>query len=500
MCGIVALVATQTVNQTIFDALTVLQHRGQDAAGIVTCERNQFFLRKGNGYVRDVLRTRDMMQLRGNMGIGHVRYPTAGSSSIAEAQPFYVNSPFGIVLAHNGNLTNAEALKKALFDEDRRHMNTGSDSEVMLNVLAHALQQTYGKRLTSQALFAAVSEVHQRCRGGYAVVTMIAGYGVLAFRDPNGIRPLILGERDTDDGKEVMVASESAALTALGFKVVRDVAPGEAVLISPDGQMKSQLCAEKTQLSPCLFELVYFARPDSIIDSMSVYNVRREIGTRLAKQLRQEWDVSDIDVVIPIPETSRCAGMTLAQELGIAFREGFVKNRYIGRTFIMPGQTIRRKSVRQKLSVLASEFKDKNVLLIDDSIVRGTTSREIIQMAREAGARNVYFASAAPPIRYPNIYGIDMPSFDELIAHERDVEAVGKEIGADQLIYLTLPELIAAAQKENPTITRFDSSVFDGEYVTGSETHYLAHVARQRADNKQNSEFEGDLLVDLHNH
>lgn len=499
MCGIVGIAATDGVNQTIFDALTVLQHRGQDAAGIVTCEHNQFFMRKANGYVRDVIRTRDMLSLKGNMGIGHVRYPTAGSASKSEAQPFYVNSPFGIVLAHNGNLTNAEALKKALFAEDRRHINTGSDSEVMLNVLAHALQQTSGTtKLTPQALFDAVEAVHQRCRGGYAVVAMVAGGGLLAFRDPNGIRPLILGNRNTPLGEEWMVASESAALTSNGFTIVNDVAPGEAIFIDNHRQLTRQLCAKEAQLSPCLFELVYFARPDSIMDNISVYNVRMEIGRQLANQIQAAWDVNDIDVVIPIPETSRCAGMTLAQSLNIPFREGFVKNRYIGRTFIMPGQHVRKKSVKQKLSLLASEFKDKHVLLVDDSIVRGTTCQEIIQMARQAGAKKVSFASASPPIRYPNIYGIDMPCYQELIAHNCQVDDVCQKIGADKLIYLSLEALIQAAQKENPTIKRFDGAVFDGDYVTGLESEYLENAASIRAKAKNKSEQKEASLDDLY--
>lgn len=501
MCGIVGLVATQVANQTLFDALTVLQHRGQDAAGIVTCQDKHFYMRKGNGYVRDVMRTRDMLNLKGNMGIGHVRYPTAGSASEAEAQPFYVNSPFGIVLAHNGNLTNAESLKKALFDEDRRHINTNSDSEVMLNVLAHALQRNGAKQLSPETLFDAVRDVHRRCRGGYAVVTMFVDGGVLAFRDPYGIRPLILGERQTPEGKDIMVASESAALTALGFTIIDDVAPGEAVLIEKNGQIIRQQCAEKSQLSPCLFEFVYFARPDSVIDNISVYNVRTEMGKRLAEKMKSEWDCSDIEVVIPIPETSRCAANLLAHQLDIEFREGFVKNRYIGRTFIMPGQAKRTKSVRQKLSVISSEFKDKNVLLIDDSIVRGTTSKEIIQMAREAGARKVYFASAAPPIRYPNIYGIDMPSVTELVAHDKTVEEVRIAIGADRLMYLDLSALIAAAQEQNPSIQQFESAVFDGVYLTGKEEHYLANVAISRADKDSTPQKrEKNHPVDLHNY
>lgn len=436
MCGIVGIVATSDVNQMIFDALTVLQHRGQDAAGMVTCQNKQFALRKANGLVQDVFRAKHMLRMKGPMGIGHVRYPTAGSASEAEAQPFYVNSPFGIVLAHNGNLTNAQALQQELFNDDFRHINTGSDSEVILNVLAHELQRICKNKLTTADIFAAVSNLHKRCRGGYAVIAMIAGFGIVAFRDPHGIRPLIYGKRQTELGTEMMVASESVALTSQGFAIVDDVGPGEAIVIEDNGTVHRQACSQNAKLSPCLFEFVYFARPDSIIDKISVYKVRMNIGKKLAIKLRKEWNIEDIDVVIPIPETSRNAAIPLARQLNVEYREGFVKNRYVGRTFIMPGQKIRKKSVRQKLSVIELEFKNKNVLLIDDSIVRGTTSREIIKMAREAGASKVYFASAAPPIRYPNIYGIDMPNATELIAHDRTNEEIRQSIGADKLIYL----------------------------------------------------------------
>ncbi len=502
MCGVVGIVATQEVNQTIFDALTVLQHRGQDAAGMVTCENKHFSLRKGNGLVRDVFRNRDMQRLKGKMGIGHVRYPTAGSASESEAQPFYVNSPYGIVLAHNGNLTNADELQNELFHDDLRHINTGSDSEVILNIFAHELQRTSHLKVTKEDIFKAVSGVHHRCRGGYAVVAMIVGVGVLAFRDPFGIRPLIYGKKESPNGTEVMVASESVALTSQGFSILDDVGPGEAILIESNGQVHRHQCAEKFQLSPCLFEFVYFARPDSIIDKISVYKVRMNIGRKLAEKIKREWVTDDIDVVIPIPETSRNAAIPLANSLGIEYREGFVKNRYIGRTFIMPGQVIRKKSVNQKLSVNELEFKNKNVLLVDDSIVRGTTSNQIIQMARKAGARKVYFASAAPPIRYPNIYGIDMPSTDELIAHHRTVEEIREQIGADGLIYLDLEDLVSVSREGNKLIEKFESSVFDGVYLTGNESLYLTKVAKTRNDDAKSSDNQtvDECQIGLHNH
>jgi amidophosphoribosyltransferase len=502
MCGIVGIVATSDVNQMIFDALTVLQHRGQDAAGMVTCQNKQFALRKANGLVQDVFRAKHMLRLKGHMGIGHVRYPTAGSASEAEAQPFYVNSPFGIVLAHNGNLTNAEELQAQLFNDDFRHINTGSDSEVILNVLAHELQRICKTKLTTDDIFAAVSNLHKRCRGGYAVIAMIAGFGIVAFRDPHGIRPLIFGQRQVELGTEMMVASESVALTSQGFAIVDDVGPGEAILIENNGTVHRKSCSPNAKLSPCLFEFVYFARPDSIIDKISVYKVRMNIGKKLADKIRKEWNVDDIDVVIPIPETSRNAAIPLARQLNVEFREGFVKNRYVGRTFIMPGQKIRKKSVRQKLSVIELEFKNKNVLLIDDSIVRGTTSREIIKMAREAGARKVYFASAAPPIRFPNIYGIDMPNANELIAHNRSLEEIRVSIGADKLIYLDLEDLVSTAREGNKAVEKFESAVFDGIYLTGDESTYLAKVANNRSDSVKNEENQifGECQIDLHNH
>jgi len=501
MCGVVAIVAGEPVSPFLFDALTVLQHRGQDAAGIVTCDNNRFNLRKANGLVKDVFDLRHIQKLTGRMGIGHVRYPTAGGSCESEAQPFYVNSPFGIVMAHNGNLTNAQPLQQQLSSEELRHINTGSDSEIILNVFASELQKICDNAPTVEVIFKAIEKLHARCRGGYAIVAMIAGVGVVAFRDVYGIRPLIFGKRQGAHQTDVMVASESVALTSQGFNIIDDVKPGEAIFIEKNGNIHRQVCAAKTQLSPCLFELVYFARPDSIMDGISVYKVRMNMGKKLAKSISKVWDISDIDVVIPIPETSRSAALALAQSLHLKFREGFVKNRYVGRTFIMPGQKVRKKSVRQKLSVIEMEFKDKNVLLIDDSIVRGTTSQEIIQLAREAGAKKVYFASAAPVVRYPNIYGIDMPSAQELVGHNRRVEEIAQKIGADYLHYLELPHLIAAAKEGNPSINQFEGSVFDGHYLTGDESVYLQNVANARGDgvgNEMNKE-SSHSQIDLYN-
>ena len=485
MCGILGIVATGPVNQVLYDGLLVLQHRGQDAAGIVTGEGSTFHMHKGSGLVRDVFRTRDMRNLKGTVGIAHCRYPTAGSAlNAAEAQPFYVNSPFGIVLGHNGNLTNASQLRRELFLEDRRHVNTNSDSEVLLNVLAHELQgNAPGFRLDPDVIFAAVAGVHRRCRGAYAVVASIAGHGLLAFRDPFGIRPLVVGEAKTDRGSEYMVASESVALDTLGFRLLRDVLPGEAILIDMEGRLHSRQCASDTVLSPCLFEFVYLARPDSVIDGISVYETRLRMGDGLAGKIRRDHADLDIDVVIPIPDSSRPAAMELAKGLGVSYREGFIKNRYIGRTFIMPGQAVRKKSVRQKLNAIGMEFRGKNVLLVDDSIVRGTTSREIVQMARESGARQVFFASASPPVRFPNVYGIDMPSPSELIANGRDDAQIAREIGCDRLIYQDLDDLVAAVRSVNPRVARFEASCFSGEYITGDITaEYLAGVEALRND------------------
>ena len=483
MCGILGVVAQSPANQLLYDGLLVLQHRGQDAAGIVTAQGNTFHMQKGGGLVRDVFRTRNMRALAGNMGIAHVRYPTAGSAeSTAEAQPFYVNSPFGVVLGHNGNLTNAAQLNQELFREDLRHVNTNSDSEVLLNVLAHELQRsTKNHQLDPAAIFAAVAGVHRRCRGAYAVVAMIAGYGLLAFRDPYGIRPLVFGCADTEQGIEYLVASESVALDTLGFKLVRDIAPGEAVFIDENSNFYSKQCAANPTLNPCIFEYVYLARPDSVMDGISVYETRLNMGESLADKITKTMRHLDIDVVIPIPDSSRPSALQLANRLGLNFREGFVKNRYIGRTFIMPGQQQRRKSVRQKLNAMGVEFRGKNVLLVDDSIVRGTTSREIVQMAQEAGAHKVYFASAAPPVRFPNVYGIDMPTRQELIATGRDDDDICREIGADHLIYQDLDSLKKDVCRVNPVITKYETSCFDGNYITGDVTpEYLAIIEAQR--------------------
>ncbi|GAP76957.1 MULTISPECIES: amidophosphoribosyltransferase [Pseudoalteromonas] len=483
MCGIVGIVGTSPVNQALYDGLTVLQHRGQDAAGIITIDNNTFSLRKANGLVKDVFHTRHMKRLQGNIGIGHVRYPTAGTSSSAEAQPFYVNSPFGIAMAHNGNLTNAEQLKEQLFTEARRHVNTTSDSEILLNILAHEFSKSDKLHLAPEDIFAAVSEVNSKVVGGYATMAMIIGHGIVAFRDPHGIRPLIFGKRETEKGTEYMFSSESVALDTDGFEVIRDVAPGEAIYVTEDGQLYSQLCADKSVQNPCLFEFVYFARPDSTIDNMSVYATRVNMGTKLGEKINREWADKDIDVVIPIPETSCDIALEIASVLDLPYRQGFVKNRYIGRTFIMPGQELRKKSVRRKLNAIDREFKGKNVLLVDDSIVRGTTSAQIVEMAREAGAKNVYFASAAPEVRFPNVYGIDMPSAAELIAHGREVEDINASIGADGLIYQSLDDLVAAVAQENPEISRFETSVFDGNYVTGDiNQDYLNRIDELRND------------------
>jgi amidophosphoribosyltransferase len=483
MCGIIGILAKGPVNQSIYNGLTVLQHRGQDAAGIITSDSERVYLRKDNGLVRDVFHTRHMIALKGNMGIGHVRYPTAGCDSAAEAQPFYVNSPYGLALGHNGNLTNVDELREELFREDLRHINTSSDSEVLLNVMAHELQAIGRLRLSPEDVFRAVSAVHRRCRGAYAVVAMIEGFGILAFRDPYGIRPLGYGRRETDQGTEHIVASESVAMDVLGFEFVRDVGPGEAVFIDLHGHVHTKQCADQTYHAPCLFEYVYMARPDSMIDGIAVHKTRLRMGEKLAAKIEREWGGVDIDVVIPIPDTSRTAALQLSYKLDIVYREGFIKNRYIGRTFIMPGQAERKKSVRQKLNAIDLEFKGKNVLLVDDSIVRGTTSKQIIQMAREAGANKVYFASAAPPVRYPNVYGIDMPSVHELIASGRTDSEICKEIGADGLIYQDLEDLIEAAHEGNVNIKQFDASCFDGKYVTGDvHPEYLERIEQQRND------------------
>ena len=486
MCGIVGVVSHGPVNQLIYDALLLLQHRGQDAAGIATSHGNTFSMHKANGLVRDVFRTRNMRSLPGNSGIGQCRYPTAGSSSEEEAQPFYVNAPFGITLAHNGNLTNADQLKIEMFKKDRRHINTDSDSEVLLNVLAHEMQQgTSSFSLDPSILFKAVAALHRRVRGSYAVVAQIAGYGLLAFRDPYGIRPLCIGFNDTENGTEYLVASESVALEGLGFHFLRDVMPGEAIFIDNEGKLYNEQCADNPVLNPCAFEFVYLARPDSVIDGASVYATRLKMGEYLAEKIRREFSAGDIDVVMPIPDSSRPSAMELAMILNLDYREGFIKNRYIGRTFLMPGQAIRRKSVRQKLNAISAEFKGKSVLLVDDSIVRGTTSREIVQMARDSGAKRVIFASAAPPVKFPNVYGIDMPTRSELIAHGRTEEQVRREITADALVYQDIDALKSSITDVNPMLKKFEASCFDGDYITGDISRdYLDRIEFARENPK----------------
>jgi amidophosphoribosyltransferase len=483
MCGVVGIVAAHPVNQSLYDALLLMQHRGQDAAGIATAQGKRIHLSRGTGLVRDVFRTRDMRNLYGNMGIGHVRYPTAGSAmSAEEAQPFYVNAPFGIVLGHNGNLTNAGELQDDMYRRDRRHINTESDSEVLLNVFAHELQQAVsGLTLDPDAVFAAVSVLQRRAKGAYACVTMIPGFGVIGFRDPYGIRPLVLGERDEGTGKDYILASESVALEGLGFRLVRDIAPGECIVITEDREVFSKQCGQHSSLNPCVFEFVYFARPDSQIDGISVYDARLKMGETLAAQVAKAFPGGDIDVVMPIPDSSRPAALQLAMHLNVPYREGFIKNRYVGRTFIMPGQEVRKRSVRQKLNAMASEFKGKRVLIVDDSIVRGTTSREIVSMARESGARGVVFASAAPPVRFPNVYGIDMPTRRELIAHGRSDDEICEAIGADALVYQGIDAMKADVRGFNAAVTGLEASCFDGHYITGDVTAaWLDQLEEQR--------------------
>lgn len=503
MCGIAGIVSQSApVNQELFDALTMLQHRGQDAAGIITNDRQRLYLRKENGLVRDVFnKDSHMLSLRGPMGVAHVRYPTAGRASSAEAQPFYTNTPFGISLSHNGNLTNADELKQELFAEDRRHLNTDSDSEVLLNVFAHELMMRNTVRLTAEDVFAAVSGVHRRCRGAYACVAMITGYGLVGFRDPFGIRPVVYGRRETALGVDYLIASESVALDALGYELIADILPGEAVYITQEGVLHKRQCAANPIYSPCIFEHVYLARPDSVMDDVYVYKARLRMGIKLAEKILRTWPDHDIDVVIPIPDTSRVAGAELAARLGVVYREGFIKNRYIGRTFIMPGQAQRKKSVRQKLNPVDIEFRGKNVLLVDDSIVRGTTSQEIVQMARESGARKVYFASAAPPVRFPNVYGIDMPSASELIAHGRSEAELEVLLGADRLIYQDLQDLIDAVKHKDSRIERFDTSVFTGEYITQDITsEYLDQLELFRSDAAKQQRESGEVtVIDLQN-
>ncbi|MCZ8130349.1 MAG: amidophosphoribosyltransferase [Steroidobacteraceae bacterium] len=488
MCGIVGIVGHTPVNQRIYDALTVLQHRGQDAAGIMTVRDGEMFLHKDSGLVKDVFDERHMLQLQGNVGIGHVRYPTAGCDSASESQPFYVNAPYGLGLGHNGNLTNTAELAEALWRDERRHLNTSSDSEALLNIFASELQRLNAAHLEPADLFRALANVYRRVRGGYAVVALVVGHGIVGFRDPNGIRPLVLGKRVTPRGTEWMLASESVALDLVGFELVRDVAPGEVVYVEDDGTLHAQQVVPPASHSPCVFEYVYFARPDSIIDNISVHKARMRMGEKLAEKILRLQPAHDIDVVIPIPDTSRTSAMQLAQKLGVEYREGFVKNRYIGRTFIMPGQEQRQKSVRSKLNAIPLEFRGRNVLLVDDSIVRGTTSAQIIDLAREAGAAKVYFASAAPPVRYPNVYGIDMPAASELVAAGRTEAEVARLIGADWLVYQDLEDLVAAVRHDKARIESFDTSCFSGEYVTGDVTRdYLARLEAERCDDAKAS-------------
>ena len=505
MCGVVGISGTSNVNVRLYDALTVLQHRGQDAAGIVTDNDGEIHVCKGVGLARDVFRTEHMATLVGNVGIGHVRYPTAGSSGPALAQPFYVNSPYGICIAHNGNLTNADELRKHIFRSDLRHLNTDSDSEVLLNVFAHELQLRRKLEPSSEDIFDAVKNVHLRCRGAYGVVGVVANHGMFAFRDIYGIRPLCFGSRETELGIEYAVASESVVLDSMGFGEIKDLQPGEALFVDNKGEIHFQQCSAKAELVPCMFEHVYFARPDSMMDNISVYKCRLRMGEKLAEKVLRLMPDHDIDVVIPIPDTSRVSAQAMAETMGVKLREGFMKNRYIGRTFIMPGQTQRKKSVRQKLNAVKLEFAGKNVMLVDDSIVRGTTSKEIIQMARDAGANKVYMASAAPGVRYPNVYGIDMPSAKELIAHGRSDEEVGEIIGADWMIYQDLEDLVASAAEGNPSIKRFECSVFNGDYVTGDvDEAYLALIDQQRNDNAKGADGapegrEKNQVIGIHN-
>ncbi len=505
MCGVLGMVCYEPVNQSLYDGLQMLQHRGQDAAGIVTAESNMFHMHKGSGMVRDVFRTRNMRELSGNAGIAHVRYPTAGDAkSSAEAQPFYVNSPFGVVLAHNGNLTNTKELFQDVCYTDLRHINTRSDSEVLLNVLAHELEQQVEERaLSVEHIFDAVVNLNQRVQGAYGVVSLIAGYGLLAFRDPNGIRPLIIGtKQDEATGKiAYAIASESVAFASMGFDVLRDVEPGEAIFISFEGEFHARSCVQKSQLAPCLFEYVYFARPDSVMDGISVYQSRLNMGITLAEKVKKELPVDEIDVVMPIPDTSRPSALELARHLNLPYREGFIKNRYIGRTFIMPGQAIRKKSVRQKLSPVDCEFAGKNVLLVDDSIVRGTTSLEIVEMAKKAGAKKVYFASAAPEVRYPNVYGIDMPTRDELIATDRSIAQIAEQIGADGVVFQALDDLVNVLKDMNPKIDDFDTSCFDGRYLAGHvDEAYLERLAcgSQLSNKHHSSTVDHNLRVSDH--
>ncbi|MGV6808976.1 MAG: amidophosphoribosyltransferase [bacterium] len=500
MCGVIGIVSNEAVNQALYDGLTSLQHRGQDAAGMITSDGRKLYIRRDNGLVKDVFHTRHMCMLTGNMGVGHVRYPTAGTSSAAEAQPFYVNTPYGISMAHNGNLTNSKQLKKELYDEDLRSINTESDSEVLLNVFAQELHKQMARDVKAAHIFHAVEGVHQRCHGAYAAVAMLTRYGLVGFRDPYGIRPLVYGVRESDDGKDYMIASESVALDGQGYTLVSDIKPGEAIYITQDGQVHIQQCAKQPMYRPCLFEYVYFSRPDSVLDDVYVHKARMRMGHYLAERILAEGFEKNIDVVIPIPDTSRTSALELAYTLGVPYREGFIKNRYIGRTFIMPGQHQRKKSVRQKLNPLKVEFKGKNVLLVDDSIVRGTTSRQIVRMARSMGANNVYFASAAPAIRYPNIYGIDMPAAKELIAHDRTEQQVADKLEVDRIFFQTLEDLKRSVREGNAQLTDYDCSVFDGNYVTGITDDYFLELERLRNDGEKSRTAQDQAAIDIAEH
>ena len=501
MCGIVGAVGRSSVGLELYEGLSMMQHRGQDAAGIVTCAGDRLTLRKANGLVRDVFGQSHISALEGSMGIGHVRYPTAGTSSTAEAQPMYVNSPFGICMAHNGNLINADDLNEELFRSDRRHINTSSDSEVLLNVFAHELQAVAGLRLKPEDVFNAVERVHARAIGAYSALALIAGYGMVGFRDPNAIRPLIVGYRENADGPDYIMASESVVLDVLGYKEMASIKPGEAVYIEMSGRVHRKQCSSSPRYAPCIFEFVYLARPDSMIDGISVYKARLKMGEKLADKILRLHPDHDIDVVIPIPDTSTTAALPMAHRLNVKYRQGLIKNRYVGRTFIMPGQAERKRSVRRKLNTVELEFRDKNVLLVDDSIVRGTTSKQIVQMARDAGAKKVYLASAAPPVRYPNVYGIDMPAPSEFVAHKLSEEEVADYIGVDWLVYQDLEDLKECALGINPEIEMFDCSVFDGQYVTGGvDDAYLERIESVRSDAVKTDRDASKEIIDLHNY
>ena len=506
MCGILGILANKgPISNLLYDGLLVLQHRGQDAAGIVVCDEDKLHLRKDNGLVNDVFHKEHIQNLRGRYGIAHVRYPTAGTASAAEAQPLYVNHPYGISLAHNGNLTNADELTRELYKENLRHINTNSDSEILLNILANEIESNRknineAPDFTPEDLFKAVKGLHKRCSGGYAVVGMIAGYGLFAFRDPNGIRPLVYGQTKNEENYAWGISSETVALNSLGFEDAYDLAPGEAMFIDINGKMSKKQCCEHTKLSPCIFEYVYFARPDSVIDGISVHQARLNMGTKLAQKILREWPDHDIDVVIPVPDSGRISAIQLAKELDIDYREGLVKNRYIGRTFIMPGQSIRRDSVRKKLNTVDHEFLGKNVLLVDDSIVRGNTSKKIVEMARLSGARKVYFASAAPPVRYPNVYGIDMAASSEFIANKNSVEQIAENMGADRLFYQDLEDLVESIRFESAGPQEFDSSCFNGFYVTENvSSEYLEKIEKVRSKSSRQHKGISEEPIGIHN-